>query len=87
EAIVFGIPDAVKGERVAAVLVAVDGHVLDGEALKTQLRQEISPYKVPQQITVLPYDQIPRTGSEKAIKRHLIDIVSGAGAGDQRQSA
>ena len=87
EAIVFGLPDPVKGEVVVAVVVPVDGHVLDAEDLKARLKQEVSPYKVPQQITVLPYDKVPRTGSEKAIKRELKEIVTKGASLDRRQPA
>ena len=34
EAIVFDIPDPVKGEAVVAVVVATDGHALDAEAIR-----------------------------------------------------
>jgi acyl-CoA synthetase (AMP-forming)/AMP-acid ligase II len=71
EAIVLGLPDAVKGEVVVAVVAPADGQVLDGEELRARLKEEVSPYKVPQRILIVHYDRIPRTGSEKAIKREL----------------
>jgi acyl-CoA synthetase (AMP-forming)/AMP-acid ligase II len=76
EAIVFGVPDPVKGEAVSAVVVAVDGVSLEGDELRVFLRREVSAYKVPQQIVVLPYDRVPRSGSEKAIKQRLAEILS-----------
>lgn len=76
EALVLGIPDPVKGEAVVAVIVPADGQEPDVETIRARLRQEISPYKVPQQIRILPYADIPRTGSEKAIKRNLVDLFT-----------
>jgi acyl-coenzyme A synthetase/AMP-(fatty) acid ligase len=71
EAIVFGLPDAVKGEIVFAVAVPLADHQLDPGALREALRQRLSAYKVPQQIVVMPFEEVPRTGSDKVFKRAL----------------
>jgi len=71
EAIVFGLPDPVKGEVVFAVAVPLADCELDPCALRETLRQRLSSYKVPQQIVVVPFDEVPRTGSDKALKRAL----------------
>ena len=76
EAIVFGMPDPIKGESVAAVIVPAEGAAANAEDIKARLKQELSPYKVPQDIVFMPFDQIPRTGSEKAIKRDLQNLIA-----------
>ena len=75
EAIVFGVPDATRGEAVAAVVAAAQGSQLDPEVLRQSLRKTISPYKVPQSIAVLTYEDIPRTASGKAIKHKLREML------------
>jgi acyl-CoA synthetase (AMP-forming)/AMP-acid ligase II len=76
EAIVFGLPDSEKGEIVVCVLVAADGASLDTDALRVRLRDELAPYKVPQEYLVLAYEDIPRTGSDKPNKPSLKGIVA-----------
>jgi acyl-CoA synthetase (AMP-forming)/AMP-acid ligase II len=80
EAIVFGLPDEVKGEVVVAVVSAAQGSKLDPEALRESLRETISPYKVPQAIAVVTHEEIPRTASGKPIKHRLREMLFSAGA-------
>jgi acyl-coenzyme A synthetase/AMP-(fatty) acid ligase len=75
EAVVFGVPDPLKGEIVVAVIVPIDGQEPDAEDLRARLRAEISPYKVPQQIIFMNFDDIPRTGSIKARKGDLAALL------------
>jgi acyl-CoA synthetase (AMP-forming)/AMP-acid ligase II len=75
EAIVFGVPDEIKGEAVVAVVSAAQGSELDPESLRLALREAISPYKVPQSITVLTHEDIPRTASGKPIKPKLRQML------------
>ncbi|MGK2910583.1 MAG: class I adenylate-forming enzyme family protein [Sphingobium sp.] len=75
EAIVFGLPDPVKGEIVVAVLIAHSDHAIDPAAITARLRNDISPYKVPSRILVMGFDDIPRTGSQKPQKPQLKSIV------------
>ncbi|MBV9995336.1 MAG: acyl--CoA ligase [Caulobacteraceae bacterium] len=79
EAIVFGVPDATKGEVVAAVVSPQDGAALDAEGLRLALRERLSPYKVPQTFAFLTHDEIPRTASGKAIKPKLREMLFPAG--------
>jgi acyl-CoA synthetase (AMP-forming)/AMP-acid ligase II len=76
EAIVFGLPDPVKGEIVFAVAVPFADCTLDPNALRETLRQRLSAYKVPQQIIVMPFDEVPRTGSDKVFKRALTERLT-----------
>jgi acyl-CoA synthetase (AMP-forming)/AMP-acid ligase II len=76
EALVFGLPDKEIGEVVICVLVASDGVDLDTEALRQRLRNDLAPYKVPQEYLVMAYEDIPRTGSDKPNKPSLRAIVA-----------
>jgi len=76
EAIVLGMPDPVKGEKVVAVLIAQSGRTVDPPSIAVRLRDEISPYKVPSEIFVMEFDDIPRTGSQKPQKPQLKAIVA-----------
>jgi acyl-CoA synthetase (AMP-forming)/AMP-acid ligase II len=71
EAIVFGIDHPTKGEIVAAYVVPAPDAVLDAGKLRDALRSEVSPYKVPQQIRSIAYDEVPRTASQKVLKPQL----------------
>ncbi len=76
EAIVFGMPDEARGEVVVAVIVAADGKDADPASLIQKLRQDLSPYKVPHRMVLMDFDAIPRTGSAKPKKPHLLQIVA-----------
>jgi acyl-CoA synthetase (AMP-forming)/AMP-acid ligase II len=82
EAIVFGLPDEVKGERVAAVVVPKEGRSLDAQNLMARLRADLSAYKVPAELHVLPFADIPRTDAGKAKKGVLKErfVAGGTGA-------
>jgi acyl-CoA synthetase (AMP-forming)/AMP-acid ligase II len=75
EAIVFGAPDAEKGEIVVAVVVAASGSELTAEALRQALRETISPYKTPQTFVFLTHEEVPRTPSGKPIKPKLREVL------------
>lgn len=71
EAHVFGLPDALRGELVAAVLAPGIGEVVDIEGRMARLREELSPFKVPKRALAIPYEDIPRTLSGKVDKPAL----------------
>lgn len=71
EAIVFGLPDALKGERVIAVLVAREGRSVDVAAIAARLREDLSTYKVPSELHVMAFEDIPRTDAGKPRKPQL----------------
>ncbi len=75
EAHVFGLPDPLRGEVVAVVLVPFDGEALDVAARVARLREEISPYKAPKAATAMAYDDVPRTLSGKVDKQRLKGMV------------
>ena len=63
EAVVFGLPDAEWGQRVAAVLELREGASISSEDIRAFARQHLAAYKVPRQIAVV--DALPRTASSK----------------------
>jgi acyl-CoA synthetase (AMP-forming)/AMP-acid ligase II len=68
ESHVVGIPDAERGELVAAVL-ALPG--FDESALREQLREELSAYKIPRRFLALPRAEIPLLSSGKVDTKQL----------------
>jgi len=77
EPIVFGIPDEAKGELVVAVIVPDDGVMLDPEAVKSFMKQEVSGYKVPHIVLFMDYEEVPRTATGKPVKRDLAALAQG----------
>ena len=82
EAIVFGLPDPVKGQTVVAVVVPQTGQEVSAEGLRARLQTDMAHYKVPKSIVFLSVDDIPRTPSNKPIKSQLIEMLSRDGPGD-----
>lgn len=74
EAIVVGLPDAERGERVVAVVVPKLGESVDPEALRKRMSEDISSYKVPKQIVLMSYDEVPRTTSAK-VQKHAVKAL------------
>jgi acyl-CoA synthetase (AMP-forming)/AMP-acid ligase II len=69
EAIVLGVPDEMRGEAVAAVIVPEDGHTIDAEELRAKVRAELSSYKVPQIVAPMAFEDVPRTDAAGKPKR------------------
>jgi fatty-acyl-CoA synthase len=68
---VVGIPDAVRGENIAALVVLRPLHDADAPALQTFCRDALASYKVPRHVWIVAADQVPRTGSGKVDKAAL----------------
>lgn len=68
QAHVVGIPDAERGELVAAVVV---GPGLDEAALRERLRDELSAYKIPKRFIALSAAEIPLRSSGKVDTEQL----------------
>lgn len=77
EAYVVGTSDGDHGTVVAAAVVPRGSSVLDGEALRGQLRKQLSAYKVPKFIWVTDKGQLPFTATGKIKKADLAEQLSG----------
>jgi len=75
EVIVVGLPDETRGERVVAVVVPRQGEIVDPQALQQRLAGDISSYKVPKEIVLMSYDEVPRTTSAKVRRNALKPIL------------
>ncbi|MGO9152368.1 class I adenylate-forming enzyme family protein [Mycobacterium sp.] len=72
DAHVVGIPDAERGELVAAVIVEPGVQPgLDEAALREQLKDELSSYKIPKRFLSLPRAEVPLLSSGKVDTRRL----------------
>jgi acyl-CoA synthetase (AMP-forming)/AMP-acid ligase II len=69
---VLAIPDAARGQLVAAVVVLPDGaDEFDETALRRRLRTELSAYKIPRRIIAVAHAEIPLLSSGKVDARQL----------------
>ncbi|TAM09180.1 MAG: long-chain fatty acid--CoA ligase [Nevskiaceae bacterium] len=74
EVAVIGVPDAMMGEKVGAVVVPLPGMALDAEALVAHCKSEIADFKVPQYLHVQA-EPLPRNPSGKILKPKLRETV------------
>jgi long-chain acyl-CoA synthetase len=66
---VFGVPDADKGEALAAHVEVQPGSALTADDVREHVRSRLASYKVPR--TVVFDDQLPREDTGKLFKRKL----------------
>ncbi|MHB8339878.1 MAG: AMP-binding protein [Mycobacteriales bacterium] len=76
EVAVVGVADAEFGQRLVAYVVALPGAVLEPEAVRGQVRSELSSYKVPRE--VLLTDALPRNATGKVLRRELAGLAPAA---------
>jgi long-chain acyl-CoA synthetase len=69
EAAVIGIPDEVRGQVVCVYIVMKDRQIFDKKAIKSYLRRNLAPYKIPRDFIQL--DSLPKNQSGKIMKRLL----------------
>ncbi len=74
DAAVVGIPHAVLGEDVAAVVVLADGATVDTDDLAAHCRDRLADYKVPRRIEFA--DTLPRNATGKVLKLQLRDELA-----------
>ena len=68
---VIGLPDAARGQLVAAALRVPAGRGVDVDALREQLGERLSSYKVPRRFLLLADDAVPVLSSGKLDVRAL----------------
>jgi acyl-CoA synthetase (AMP-forming)/AMP-acid ligase II len=68
-AVVFGVADPRWHERVAALVVRAAGSAVGEEELRSYLRGQLAPHKVPKQIVFVAADELPRSTSGKPLRR------------------
>ena len=71
EAFVTGLPDPVREQVVAAVIVLAEGTALDQDELIRYCRSQLAAYKVPQAIRFVTMDDIPQTTTRKVNRLSL----------------
>ena len=74
EAVVIGLPDLKWGERPVAILVLKPGAYLDLAMLMEHCRKHLASFKVPKEMFIR--EELPRTASNKVMKRQLRDEIS-----------
>jgi acyl-CoA synthetase (AMP-forming)/AMP-acid ligase II len=74
-AFVVGLPDPARGELVGCLVCAESGSDLDPAALTERLRDELSSYKVPKRMMVVPYDDAPWLPSGKVSKPRIVEML------------
>jgi long-chain acyl-CoA synthetase len=67
EVAVVGVPDAMMGEKVGAIVVPIPGTALDLEAFLAHARARLADFKVPQYLAVRQ-DVLPRNPGGKVLK-------------------
>ena len=75
EAGVFAMPGEGLDEVVAAVIAPRPNVTIDPDELRQRLRQDISSFKAPRIIHIVPMEHLPRTGSGKLNKRAVKDTL------------
>jgi acyl-CoA synthetase (AMP-forming)/AMP-acid ligase II len=75
-AFVVGLPDAGRGELVGCLVCVEPDEDLNGESLRAQLHDQLSSYKIPKRIVVLPYEDAPWLPSGKISKPRVEELLS-----------
>jgi long-chain acyl-CoA synthetase len=68
EAAVFGVPDEMCGEEVAALVTLKEGAVATAEELRDFVKEQIAAYKYPR---VIRFGPIPKGPTGKILKREI----------------
>ena len=69
EVAVYGVPDPVMGEKVAAAVVAVPGTDPTVEEIKAFCADKLAKYKIPEYVQLIPF--LPKNAGGKVIKDQL----------------
>ncbi|MEO8603731.1 MAG: class I adenylate-forming enzyme family protein [bacterium] len=84
---VVGVPDAVRGENIAALVVLRADAATTGEALRAFCRDGLASYKVPRHVFVVAASAVPRTGTGKVEKPALRRAAEALIASDRAADA
>jgi fatty-acyl-CoA synthase len=68
---VVGVPDATRGESIAALVVLRPQQAAGAEELRSFCREALASYKVPRHLFVVDAAAVPRTGTGKVEKAAL----------------
>lgn len=71
---VIGLPDAERGQIVAAVVALEDGASFDEAACRERLKAELSAYKIPRRFAAVPAARIPLLSSGKVDLPRLAEV-------------
>ncbi len=74
EAAVVGVPDAMMGEKVGAVIIPVSGQAPNEGEIVAFCRQRLADFKVPQYVT-LRQEPLPRNPGGKVVKPQVLEAV------------
>jgi long-chain acyl-CoA synthetase len=69
ECAVIGLPDPEWGEKVTAFIVTKSGKEIDSAEVKSFLKSQLSPFKVPKEYRTV--DELPKSPTGKILKRML----------------
>ena len=72
---VAGMPDDRLGEVPVAAVVPIEGHTLDAEAVRTELRSQLAAYELPRRVIFV--EAIPRHESGKVDRDAVARLVEG----------
>jgi acyl-coenzyme A synthetase/AMP-(fatty) acid ligase len=75
-AYVVGLPDKERGQLLVAAVVPRDGATLDFGAVQAELRQRLSPYKVPRAYVEITREEVPVLHSNKVGRRLIEKLVA-----------
>jgi acyl-CoA synthetase (AMP-forming)/AMP-acid ligase II len=74
---VLGIPDAERGQIVAAVVALENGDQFDETTLRPKLAAELSAYKIPKRFAAVPAAEVPLLASGKVDMQQLKKVFDG----------
>jgi fatty-acyl-CoA synthase len=78
EAFVTGLPDPVRDEVVAAVIVLACGAELDKDAVIEHCRASLAAYKIPREVVFAKMHEIPQTSTRKVHRMRLVELFAKA---------
>jgi acyl-CoA synthetase (AMP-forming)/AMP-acid ligase II len=75
-AFVVGIPDASRGQVVGCLVCPDVDCEIDPASITAQLSEQLSSYKIPRRILVVPYDDAPWLATGKISKPRVLELFT-----------